>query len=904
MKIRKSQLLGILAFFVWMPIPMLYLDPPEFLAGQPLAIYAVALFFGGVSLAATSLWTSFRRRIPEQTARIYVFLFVLAFVGAYQFSGLAPSWQCFGKRMQAAIGRAAGQNCQETCTNNKKKPCSGWSSCWDKFVSCNSSGRDQDGRGCQGCCFSCTVVCEDPDPDPEPTYQPPTISAVIDCSQPGNDGWCVGAAVLTLTASDPQNFSVTITGDIDGSTFACAAGAKTCTRNLPDGNGTINYKVTAATSSLTAIGSATWKQDRNFPTASLAVPPITGSNGWFKTAPVVVSVSGLDDGSGLAVAEMSVDAGTTWQSSDLSLFDDGSYVVHSGASDIAGNRSDYSGKSIRIDTVSPVISPSITGTFGSNGWLTSAVDVDATTSDATSGVAEFRAIDGKGNAMPLPSRLEDGIHKIELIAVDLAGNTERIPITLNIDTVGPSIAPMVEGRLGTNGWYVSEIDVDATASDLLAGLEGDVEISLDRGSTWVGLPLHLGEGSYILNFRATDKAGNTTTRSLSVDVDTTAPVIRTSITGTQGNDGWYLSSAKTTLNTNDEISGVDRIELRQNTEEWHSGSIVVSMDGVNDISFRAYDLAGNVSSDSVQVKVDTGQPQSTFTIPLDHSTDTLVRGLFTLSGNSLDIVSGIMKAEISFDGKSWFPVTIEAGSKWHYDWDTSQWPDGIYRAVIRATDVAGNREAAVPGAQVELLVNNAPPHIKLTPEWMIWESGALSIRTEYFRLKDGKIVIADTQGRWPSVEILFDEKYPTEIQWDRRFGNGVLAPSGDYRVKVTACNIYDLCSQKQAIIKIPWYAAVPPTLTVPATTVEIVLEPQTRIGDPPATAMPPTTTPHAISAEQTEEPPPGKTEKSWLLILLFTALLCAISSAALADTRPAAVHAMAKTIKMQITKEN
>src|SRR6185436_17550354 len=124
-------------------------------------------------------------RVSERVARVYVFLFILAFVGAYQFSGLAPSWQCFGKKLEAAVGRATGRNCTTTCTNNDKKPCSGWSSCWDKLVSCSSAGIDQGGRNCQGCCFSCDVVCED-DPPPPPSYNPPTITAGLSCSLSGN----------------------------------------------------------------------------------------------------------------------------------------------------------------------------------------------------------------------------------------------------------------------------------------------------------------------------------------------------------------------------------------------------------------------------------------------------------------------------------------------------------------------------------------------------------------------------------------------------------------------------------------------------------------------------------------------------------------------------------------------
>jgi hypothetical protein len=100
-------------------------------------------------------------------ARMFSLLLLLTGISAYQFSGLAPNWSCFGKQIYVSTANAAGKNCTTTCTNNKKKPCSGWSTCWDKFVSCDASGKDQDGRNCGGCCFSCEVVCElDPDSPP------------------------------------------------------------------------------------------------------------------------------------------------------------------------------------------------------------------------------------------------------------------------------------------------------------------------------------------------------------------------------------------------------------------------------------------------------------------------------------------------------------------------------------------------------------------------------------------------------------------------------------------------------------------------------------------------------------------------------------------------------------------
>ena len=78
----------------------------------------------------------------------------------------------------------------------------------------------------------------------------------------------------------------------------------------------------------------------------------------------------------------------------------------------------------------------------------------------------------------------------------------------------------------------------------------------------------------------------------------------------------------------------------------------------NEIDMKAYDLAGNFAHGSLQVKVDTVRPTSQFSSPITGSTNTLVRGSFSLSGSSADSTSGVSAAEISVDGKTWLPLAI------------------------------------------------------------------------------------------------------------------------------------------------------------------------------------------------------------------------------------------------------
>ena len=1058
MKIRKSQFFGVLTFLLWSPIPWLYLNPPDILAGQPLAVYVVFLFFGGLSSSATVLLISLRARISERAARIHVFLFILAFVGAYQFSGLAPSWQCFGKKLEAAVGRAAGQNCTTTCTDNDTKPCSGWSSCWDKFVSCSSAGKDQDGRSCNGCCFSCDVVCEEE--PPPPSYQPPAVSGSVACSLAGSNGWCIGSATLNLSASDPQGFALTISGTINGSAFTCAVG-NSCSIALSEGNGSITYKAVAATSGLSsATGSTAWKRDVSAPGVNAVYPVANGANGWHRTSPVAVSTSGADAMSGLASAQVSVNGGA-WQAS--ASLTNGTYTVNFRTLDNAGNSSTVS-RTIKVDSTPPTVNPVVSAPDGLNNWfVTAPVNVSVNGGDTGSGLAsallsvdgttwqpdlslgegvytiEFRATDNAGNIATAtrtvkvdasaPSILTsttgtegssgwyvsqtttsisadelsgvehieynqnetgwqdgssfvsvEGINKIDIRIYDVAGNVASQTIEIRIDTTPPIISTSISGAKGLAGWYVSQTDTNIVASDEGSGVghveydqngngwqtglsitstDGintigirafdaagnvsgkDLEIKVDTiaptltpvvpvpdglnnwfisapvpvsvngsdlGSGLAGAALSvddgewqpeasLADGVYIVDFRAFDNAGNSTTASQTVKVDTVAPALSTSIGGTKGNSGWYVSQATTTISAWDETSSVDRIEFNQNKAGWNVGTSVLSKDGINDIDVRAYDLAGNVSSDSIQVKVDTEKPVSQFTSPLNTSTDTLIRGVYKLFGSSSDTVSGLSIAEISLDGNTWLPLEISSSGGWEYTWDTSGWVDGEYPVVVRTTDVAGNTEATASGARVTLLVNNAPPHIKLTPEWFIWQSGFLVIKTEYFPVRDGLIEIADRDGRWPSVKIPFGEKYPAEIKWDRRFADGLLAPSGDYRVTVSACNIFDLCSEKRATIKIPWISIVFPT--EPVATQRVEVERPQKDEPLPASVPPVVELPNKEPEIHAASKSGDQLARSGLSFVVLIALMWAVSSAALSDKRPVAIRAIAKTVILQ-----
>jgi hypothetical protein len=1038
---------GVAWLFVTVPLFIIDVLP----APLPISVFAFILFLIGLLLLTIVAASVVRRMSPRYMWA--VILMAASIIVLYNLSPLAPAWKCYGKRLYVATANAAGQNCTTTCTDNDKKPCSGWSSCWDKFVSCSSAGKDQDGRNCQGCCFSCDVVCE-PEPDPD---QPPTISGSVACSQAGSNGWCIGTSTLNLTAADPQNYTLTISGTINGSAFTCPAG-NTCSIALPEGNGPITYKATAASSGLSSsTGSTTWKRDVTAPVTNAVYPSSNGSNGWHITSPVSVSASGSDALSGLASAQVSVNGGA-WQAS--TSLTNGVHTVNFRTVDNAGNSSTIS-RTIKVDATPPTVSPIVPSPDGLNGWfVTAPVNVSVNGSDSGSGLANaqvsvnggawqpnaslssgvhtinFRSTDNAGNTTTvtrtvkvdtnLPSIVtsisgtagssgwyisqttttisandlsgvdhieynqnaegwqngssvvsNDGINAIDIRVYDVAGNMASGSLEVKVDTVAPSLSTSISGIAGNSGWYVSQTTTKISSSDGNSGVDrveynqnsagwqsgssvvsddginnvyvkvydvagnmssDSLQIKVDTvapvvtpvvptpdglNSWFVTAPIavsangsdsgsglasadvsvsggswnsnaSLSDGVHAVDFRAVDNAGNSVTESRTVKVDTVAPSHSASISGTAGNSGWYVSQTITNISSNDGTSGVDRVQYNQNNAGWQNGFSVVSKDGVNNISIRAYDLAGNMSSDSTLVKVDTVKPSSKFTSPANGSNDTVVRGTYSLSGWSSDTTSGVSAAEISLDGTNWLPLLISSRDTWNYDWDTLSLSDGVYPVVVRITDVAGNEESVESGAHITLLVNNAPPHIKLTPEWFIWQSGSLLIKTEYFPVRDGLIVIGDPQRRWPSFEIPFGEKYPKDIKWDRRFGNGILAPIGNYEVTVSACNTFDLCSEKSAVIKIPGFAVAIPTAIVPTSVVEVV-QPEIK-----ETSTPVHPVDAVLSIQIRPESKTGLTPAaSMLTLVVLIALIWAIASAALADTRPAAILAIAKTISQK-----
>ncbi|GAB4415880.1 MAG: hypothetical protein Kow002_01280 [Anaerolineales bacterium] len=376
-----------------------------------------------------------------------------------------------------------------------------------------------------GCCLEYKTVCDD---GCLQNAQLRFTRQEITCSQWGNNAWCVGTQTLKLTVIDPRGKSVHISGQAGDAPFACPAGngSVSCEIPLPAGQGTVTF-VAAAIDGRTLSGSAHWQRDPTPPQINGALTGTPGANGWYASE-VQVSASASDaGGSALASLEYNLnDSGWHAYTAPLRLTD-GTHTIHWRAFDRAGNRSDHT-QTVRVDTHSPDIDLSLSGTSGQAGWYISPVEISLSGSDTGSGLALLEYATDGVTFVPYstPLTFADGEHTLTLRATDAAGNTSAAVQGIKVDTLGPQIEISLNGSRGANGWYLSDVQLSLSGSDAGAGL-ASLEFS-QAGGAWTPYtaPITFQDGKHSWQLRAVDRAGNQTlTPPQQVWVDTVAPVI-------------------------------------------------------------------------------------------------------------------------------------------------------------------------------------------------------------------------------------------------------------------------------------------------------------------------------------------------------------------------------------------
>ena len=157
---------------------------------------------------------------------------------------------------------------------------------------------------------------------------------------------------------------------------------------------------------------------------------------------------------------------------------------------------------------------------GENGWYTGPVEVSLEAADEAGGSdverTDYRIDGGAFQPYTEPFTVTgDGRHQVEYRSVDRAGNTESPELVeVKVDGTAPAtVAALDPERPAASGWYDQPVELTLSGRDGNGSGTGQIEYQVGGGA-WQPYtePLVFEEpGSYVVGYRATDVAGNTST---------------------------------------------------------------------------------------------------------------------------------------------------------------------------------------------------------------------------------------------------------------------------------------------------------------------------------------------------------------------------------------------------------
>lgn len=411
----------------------------------------------------------------------------------------------------------------------------------------------------------------------------------------------------------------------------------------------------------------------------------------------------------------------------LSADVDGVYDLRLTVTDAGGNES-YDLMQLVWDTTAPVVDT------GNDVVTNSPFTQDATTSDATSGIAGYvwTQEDGPGTVSFNTSNAEDtlisadvdGIYVVRLTVTDNAGNIGWDEFTLVWDTVNPTVDqtnveidydPYVDG-IG----FVASADV----SDDRSGIDtASCEYTLDRTNwsnasydfindrCYVNLSFIVDGTLLTINFRVWDNAGNIGIgSSVTRIVDSLSPNF-SNPTVTPDFAGYTSANPSISVDVTDTVSPVTSCEYRTQENSggwsayipanWNGSECSFNLSNLNDgssydVSVRAYDSVGHAGTIGFSRIVDASSPV------VDAGNDIRTNVQSLLDATAADAGSGIL-------AYSWTQVSgpglLTFVSPDTEDTLVSANKDGIYIARLNVTDNVGNSSSDMVKIEWDTKVN-------------------------------------------------------------------------------------------------------------------------------------------------------------------------------------------------------
>ncbi|EAO8159652.1 Ig-like domain repeat protein [Salmonella enterica] len=451
--------------------------------------------------------------------------------------------------------------------------------------------------------------------------------------------------------------------------------------------------------------------------------------------PDIISVQVWDAMSDTQIGVATQQPDGSWAYTFTSDLTEGLHQVYVKVEDIAGNKANSAVFDFTIDTTvsTPVISllsKDDTGVTGDNltninkpGFAISGVDADAhrvvvqVMHNGVSEEIELSHLNGSWLFTP-GNTWTDGSYTLTVKVEDKAGNTNySAPLTVVIDTQIAIDGVELVNDSGVKGDNMTNDDRPHFRVTVPTDVN-EVRLSIDGGNSWVQAtpgvagsweyiwPTDLADGQYTLTVEATDKAGNTVTKTIDFAVDTTlsVPVIvlnSADDTGVQGDNMTnrtqptfalqHIDDDAVRVTVSVEHGGVTTtFDATKGTGGWTFTPTASWTDGDYTLSVSVEDKAGNTSHSAsltvdTQIAINNIELVNDSGIPDDNLTNN-VRPQFQVT-----VPTDVNVVRLSIDGgKTWVTAAQKATGVWEYIWPDDV-TDGSHTLTVEATDEAGNK---------------------------------------------------------------------------------------------------------------------------------------------------------------------------------------------------------------------
>ncbi|CAB9493000.1 BapA/Bap/LapF family large adhesin [Alteromonas macleodii] len=591
----------------------------------------------------------------------------------------------------------------------------------------------------------------------------PTLSGTTDAT-PGS------TVTLTITDSAGNTQTVTAIVQADG-TYSVDVPAE-----LAEGEFTVNASVTDEAGN-TATTDTTGEIDTTAPSITIdtiatgndTTPTLSGTTDAAPGSTVTLTIT---DSAGVTQTVTAiVQADGTYSADVPTELAEGEFTVNASVTDEAGNTANADAQGA-IDVTAPTISlndPGINGDATPTlSGLTDAVPgstITLTVTDSAGVTQTFTTTvlaDGTFT-VEVPNAVAEGTYNVTAEVTDGAGNTTQATASGDYDSTSPSTTvnqpaptndttPNVSGE--TDAPPGSEVVIVVTDSE---GNEQTIVTTVGADGTFnEDVPAELSEGEYTVDVTVTTPAGNSSTTTVTGEIDTTAPIINLDPIGSTNDDTPVING-----DTDAEPGAIVTLEIVHSDGTTQTITATVQEDGSfsaevpqalanGDFTVTATvsDVAGNTASTSIDAVINTQGPNVVI------ETGSPTNGSEGIGGSSDAPNSEVVVVITDSDGNS---QTITGTTDENGNFNVAFPPgseEGEYEIEVTVTDENGNSSTAT----ATTVLDTTPPIVNIDPQTDTNDTTpTISGNTDLPAGSEVAITVTDSQGNTQTVTAIVDE---------------------------------------------------------------------------------------------------------------------------------------------------